>query len=179
MHLQLQPPGKTPLLVRSNRLLLLPFLIRPFLRTAPTKYLRLLPRVLSVRVPFPKVSSEAQHLIGKAVSKSPSPDPGTDFSLAKDNEEDVSQQANAPGSALQEQQVSAADYDPSQDRREEEKRHLGIKEEPDIQEVPEEIVVEESDDDDLDDMFSVAAEDKPKKVKKTKRVAVSFFISFL
>lgn len=115
------------------------------------------------------------HKLGKG-SRSPSPTAGQVFSLAKDgDEEDSQRQTNAQNSTLQEQQISAADYDPSQDRREEEQRRFAaVKSDPDVidvQELEEEIELEESDDD-VDDMFAVVTEDKPKKVKKMKKVAV-------
>ncbi|KAI0628855.1 kinase-like protein [Trametes polyzona] len=93
-----------------------------------------------------------------------SPTPGT-FSLAKgDEEEEV--QAKAQNGAGE--QVSAADYDPSLDRREDEqKRVWGVKDQqPDVEVVEEEEVEEE---DDLDDMFAIATSEK--KVKKVKKVA--------
>lgn len=69
------------------------------------------------------------------------------------------------------EQVSAADYDPCLDRREDEhKRVWGTKEEPqDVEMIEEE---EEEDEEDVDDMFAVATTEK-KKVKKVKRVIVS------
>ncbi|KAI0668299.1 kinase-like protein [Trametes maxima] len=90
---------------------------------------------------------------------SASPTPGT-FSLAKgDDEEEV--QAKAQNGAGE--QVSAADYDPSLDRREDEqKRVWGGKEEP----VDVEMIEEEEED--VDDMFAIATE---KKLKRIKRVA--------
>ena len=88
-----------------------------------------------------------------------SPTPGL-FSLAKGDEEEKAQAQNAVG-----EQISAADYDPSLDRREDElKRVWGVKEE------PEDIEMVEEEEEDVDDMFAIAA--SPKKVKKVKRVAV-------
>lgn len=67
------------------------------------------------------------------------------------------------------EQVSAADYDPSLDRREDEhKRVWGTKDQHADVEMIEE---EEEEEEDVDDMFAVATSDK--KVKKVKRVAVS------
>ncbi|KAI0062142.1 kinase-like protein [Artomyces pyxidatus] len=64
--------------------------------------------------------------------------------------------------------MSAADYDPSLDRREDEERRVrGAKGEPD--EDIEMIVEEEEEEDDVDDMFAVAM-GAPKKVKKVKKV---------
>lgn len=67
------------------------------------------------------------------------------------------------------EQILAADYDPSLDRREDEGKRIQplVKvEEEDVEEV-----VEEEDEDDVDDMFAVAVNDKP-KVKKVKKVTV-------
>lgn len=67
------------------------------------------------------------------------------------------------------EQILAADYDPSLDRREDEGKRIqpSVKvEEEDVEEV-----VEEEDEDDVDDMFAVAVSDKP-KVKKVKKVTV-------
>jgi len=66
------------------------------------------------------------------------------------------------------EQISAADYDPSLDRREDEERRVrGVKEEPadDVVVVEEEEIEEE----DIDDIFAAVTSDK-KKVKKVKRV---------
>ncbi|OSD02162.1 kinase-like protein [Trametes coccinea BRFM310] len=118
--------------------------------------------------------SQAQSLVGspnradsvRAESAGPearhtasvSPTPGT-FSLAKGDGEEQVQVQNALG-----EQVSAADYDPSLDRREDEhKRVWGVIEEPDDVEM-----VEEEEEDDVDDMFAIATSEK--KVKRVKRV---------
>ena len=116
---------------------------------------------------------------GRRDSASVSPTPGDAFSLAKGDEEERAQ-ADAHGQHEGAgEQVSAADYDPSQDRREDEhKRVWGngntAKEEPvDVEMVEEEEVEEvEEDEDDVDDMFAIATTEK-KKVKKVKRVVVS------
>jgi serine/threonine-protein kinase PRP4 len=103
------------------------------------------------------------------VSLSASPTPGL-FELAKDEEggAQVEAQAREQRDGAHDQ-ISAADYDPSLDRREDEKKRvLGVKDEPD-QEVE---VIEEEDEDDLDDMFAVASNPK-RKIKKTKTVVVS------
>ena len=90
------------------------------------------------------------------------------FSLAKgDDEEQVQAKAQEQNGAGE--QISAADYDPSLDRREDEhKRVWGAKEEP----VDVEMVEEEEEEEDVDDMFAIATTEK-KKVKKVKRVVVS------
>lgn len=106
-------------------------------------------------------------------SASPAPDV---FELAKGGEEEGAQaeaqeQAKRDGAR---EQVSAADYDPSLDRREDEQRRVrGAQEEliQDVEMIEDE--EEEDDDDDVDDMFAVLVADK-KKVKKVKKVVVSF-----
>lgn len=107
----------------------------------------------------------------ESVSISPTP---AGFSLAKEaEEEDVQVKAQEQDGVHE--QISAADYDPSLDRREDEqKRVLGVKDEPeDVQ------VMEEEEEEDVDDMFAVATSDKP-KVKKVKKVLVSHrFLSYL
>ena len=102
----------------------------------------------------------------QTASASPTPDT---FALAKgDEEEEVQAKAQEDGTG---EQVSAADYDPCLDRREDEhKRVWGTKEEPqDVEMIEEE---EDEEEEDVDDMFAVATTEK-KKVKKVKRVVVS------
>ncbi|KAK7437116.1 U4/U6 small nuclear ribonucleoprotein prp4, variant 2 [Stygiomarasmius scandens] len=108
----------------------------------------------------------------KHASMSPSPSPGDDFALAKADDEKSSelkkQQENTAG-----EQISAADYDPSLDRREDEQRRINapVRPEPDeVEEIEvEEKEEEEEEEDDLDDMFAVT--DAPKKPKKVKKVS--------
>ncbi|KAG8861248.1 U4/U6 small nuclear ribonucleoprotein prp4 [Tulasnella sp. 330] len=111
-------------------------------------------------------------------------EPQEDFSLTKDeHDDDDVNDTTSKGSAQQEnEQVSAADYDPSQDRREEEMRRVKAIDARDDhamdieggaeEEVEEEVELEE--DDDVDDMFA-AIEDRPKqkKVRKVKRSAAA------
>ena len=107
---------------------------------------------------------------GPRESVSVSPTPAASFSLAKEaEEEDV--QVKAQEQDGTHEQISAADYDPSLDRREDEqKRVLGVKDEPeDVQMIEEE--EDDDDEEDVDDMFAVAVSDKP-KVKKIKKVIV-------
>ncbi|KAF8162657.1 kinase-like domain-containing protein [Crassisporium funariophilum] len=85
-----------------------------------------------------------------SVSVSPTPH---DFTLAKDGE--------GEGEPTGGDQVSAADYDPSLDRREDEHKRFGDK--PPIDEE-----VEIEDEDDVDDMFAVASSNKT--VKKAKKL---------
>ena len=85
-----------------------------------------------------------------------------DFALAKDSEQEgQSRPENAGG-----EQVSAADYDPSLDRREDEYKRLGDRV-TNVGTIDEEVEEEE----DVEDMFAVANSDK--KVKKVKKIIVS------
>lgn len=99
--------------------------------------------------------------LGNRDSASLSPTPRY-FALAKDSEQEVeSRTENAAG-----EQVSAADYDPSLDRREDEYKRFGDKV-PNAETLDEEV----EDEDDVEDMFAVANSDK--KVKKVKKIVVS------
>lgn len=103
------------------------------------------------------------------------------FELAKGGEEEGAQaeaQEQAKRDGVREQ-ISAADYDPSLDRREDEQRRVrGTKEvsNQDVEMIEEED--DDDDDDDVDDMFAVAVADK-KKTKKVKKVMVSLVVLFL
>lgn len=115
----------------------------------------------------------------KRVSFSRSPDP-ENFTLAKDKEEESQLEAkNAQAGPTE--QISAADYDPSLDRREDEQKRVypaSERQEEMMEEV--EVVEEEVEEDDLDDMFAVAnADRKVKKVTKVKKVIVSRYQSCL
>ena len=109
-------------------------------------------------------------------SASPAPDI---FELAKGGEEEGAQaeaqeQAKRDGAR---EQISAADYDPSLDRREDEQRRVrGAKEElnQDVEMIEEE--EEEEEEEDVDDMFAVSVADKKKKIKKVKKVIVSILL---
>ncbi|KAG2348276.1 kinase-like protein [Suillus weaverae] len=105
-------------------------------------------------------------------SASPQPDDSI-FELAKDeDDEDVraKMQDGAPD------QISAADYDPSLDRREDEQRRV-LKDEPMNVETIEE---EDEEEDDVDDMFAAGVtEKKRKKVKKVKKVAPALITTTL
>jgi serine/threonine-protein kinase PRP4 len=107
------------------------------------------------------------------------------FELAKGGEEEGAQaeaqeQAKRDGAR---EQISAADYDPSLDRREDEQRRVrGTKEvsNQDVEMIEEEDGAEEEDDDDdddVDDMFAVAVADR--KTKKVKKVKVSLIVLIL
>lgn len=107
-------------------------------------------------------SNEANGHSSTRVSPSVSPTPGEEFALAKDDDDEQQVKPFDPN-----EQVSAADYDPSLDRREDEHRRLAP---PNQEEELEEEEVEEVEDD-LDDMFAVAnVEGKPKKVRKVKKI---------
>ncbi|KAF5348360.1 hypothetical protein D9758_010909 [Tetrapyrgos nigripes] len=111
---------------------------------------------------------------GKGGSLSPSSNANAEgiFDLAKDGDEKSSQlnhqQENVTG-----EQISAADYDPSLDRREDEQKRINAPIKPEPEEV-EEIEEEEEEDDDLDDMFAVsavsAAPKNSKKIRKVKKL---------
>jgi serine/threonine-protein kinase PRP4 len=94
-----------------------------------------------------------------------SPDP-QDFALAKDEGDDAQTEVQAAqGDA---EQVFAADYDPSLDRREDEQRRVRVANET----LPKELVEEEEEEEaEIDDMFAVAMGEK--KVTKVKKVVVS------
>lgn len=107
----------------------------------------------------------------ESASASPTP---REFTLAKEN--DSTDQSAEPAG---DEQVLAADYDPSLDRREDERKRFGVEDKPqdiemiDDDDEEEEIEVEEEEGDDIDDMFAVALADKPKK-KTVKKVKVNF-----
>lgn len=101
------------------------------------------------------------------MSASPTPDA---FELAKDDEqEDAQVKVQAQNGNAE--QVSAADYDPSLDRREDEQKRI-LKDDP-MAAVAKTMVEEEEEEeeDDVDDMFAVAS--SVKKAKKVKKVVVS------
>ena len=117
--------------------------------------------------PFPKTScllSSCFLAPEKRRSASAAPTPDT-FDLAKgDDEEGVQVKVQEDGAG---EQISAADYDPCLDRREDEhKRVWGTKEE------PQDVEIFEEEEEDVDDMFAVATTTE-KKVKKLKRIVVS------
>ncbi|EPS98350.1 hypothetical protein FOMPIDRAFT_1148904 [Fomitopsis schrenkii] len=107
------------------------------------------------------VSVSVSGIISKRESVSVSPTPRA-FSLAKDQGADGQVKGQVQDGPHE--QISAADYDPSLDRREDEMRVLGVKDEAtEDTQVVEEVVDEE---DDVEDMFAITtAEKKPKKVK--------------
>jgi serine/threonine-protein kinase PRP4 len=95
------------------------------------------------------------------------------FELAKDDEqEDAQVKVQAQNGNAH--QISAADYDPSLDRREDEQRRVYKDEPMDVETIEE----EEEDEDDVDDMFAVSSTVK-KKIKTVKRVVVSTHIHCL
>src|ERR1700726_2364562 len=72
------------------------------------------------------------------------------------------------------EQVFAADYDPSQDRREDEQRRVRIANGEVLPDAIETIKEEEEDEEDIDDMFAVAMGEQ-KKVRKIRKVTVGIF----
>ena len=113
--------------------------------------------------PSPGPSSAAQpptHSISVSNRVSVSPT-SCDFALAKDSEQEEQSRPENVG-----EQVSAADYDPSLDRREDEYKRLGDKV-TNVETIDEEVEEEE----DVEDMFAVV--DSDKKVKKVKKIIVS------
>lgn len=99
----------------------------------------------------------------KRESASPSAE---DFALVKEgDEEDAQVKAQAQNDTGE--QISAADYDPNQDRREDEgKRVREVKPEEEVE------IIEEEEEEDVDDMFADTTTVR-KKVKKVKKVIVS------
>lgn len=121
------------------------------------------------------------HLAGTpqraSITPPPTSTPGQQFELAKgDDTESTNVVDNAAGTAGPEQQINAADYDPSLDRREDERRRFGIENGnapvPDVMDVDadedEEGEETEEEDQDLDDMFAVALDECEAKPKKKK-----------
>ncbi|KAG5642041.1 hypothetical protein DXG03_003739 [Asterophora parasitica] len=105
--------------------------------------------------------AEASSNKRESMSASPTP---VDFELAKDREQDDAHTKFSADNTGAEQ-ISAADYDPSLDRREDEQRRIR-EPAPEVLTVDEE-EEEEEEEEDLDDMFAVAtSEQKVKKVKK-------------
>jgi serine/threonine-protein kinase PRP4 len=107
------------------------------------------------------------------------------FELAKGADDEASKRDNDEqskgenGQGGEKEQVNAADYDPSLDRREDEKKRFGIENprtngvevmDVDAQEEDEEEEVTDEEDNDVDDMFAVVLDDAAKPKKKTKRV---------
>ena len=106
--------------------------------------------------------------IDKRDSASPSPE--TDlFELAKDEEEAHSKAEAPDGTGIQ---ISAADYDPSLDRREDEQKRV-------LKDNSLETVEEEEEDEEEEevDMFAITATEKKKKAKKavvSRKIAVQY-----
>jgi serine/threonine-protein kinase PRP4 len=104
---------------------------------------------------------------GHALSRSSSPTPGG-FDLEKhDEEEDAQVKVQAQNGGTE--QISAADYDPSLDRREDEQKR--VRDGPGPADAEVEMVEEEEEEEEyVDDMFAVVLGEK--KTKKVKRVVV-------
>ena len=171
-----KPAPVRGLAVRSNRRLrLLKFLIPSLSVTASLeRTTQGLSRGISLwahRVSL-RILSSLEHTLTSAISEhreSQSASPAPDiFELAKGGEEEGAQaeaqeQLKRDGAR---EQVSAADYDPSLDRREDEQRRVrGAN-----QDV--EMIEEDEEEEDVDDMFALFATDKQNKIKKVKKVIV-------
>jgi serine/threonine-protein kinase PRP4 len=118
--------------------------------------------------------SELDGLTSKQLSMSASPTPSPeDFEVAKDGEQETVQ-VKVQAENASADQVSAADYDPSLDRRQEEQRRARVsKDEPTVD--VEEIIEEEED---VDDMFAVSTDaPKTKKVRKIIKPAAPALIT--
>lgn len=113
---------------------------------------------------------------GRASPAPMSPSLDDTFDIAKDEEQQSD--GNTQVADGTNEQINAADYDPSLDRREdEEKRVRAVFEKDENHQDVEMVEVEEEEEDDVDDMFALdTSEKKPKKVKK---VAVCLFFPLL
>jgi serine/threonine-protein kinase PRP4 len=108
----------------------------------------------------------------KRDSASPAPEPGV-FELAKDKDEgNARTEAQAQDGTGE--QISAADYDPSLDRREDAHKRVYKAERNavDLDDTEEVVEEEEEEEEDVDDMFAISTSEKKKKVKKVKKVVV-------
>jgi serine/threonine-protein kinase PRP4 len=116
--------------------------------------------------------SNASSLEPPSAAKPPQPVASTSDSISADafdivkhdEEEDAQIKVQAQNEGIH--QISAADYDPNLDRREDEQRRIRDKE--DENEV--ETIGKEEEDQDVDDIFAVAM--APKKLRKTRKVIV-------
>ncbi|KAH7098426.1 kinase-like protein [Auriculariales sp. MPI-PUGE-AT-0066] len=101
-------------------------------------------------------------------SRSASPAAGAEFSLAKDA--DATQHVVA--GQLDQQERSAADYDPSADRQHDEDRRFGQLAHGETMEVDEVEVVQEveDDDEDMDDLFAIGTPVEKTKTKTVRKV---------
>lgn len=112
--------------------------------------------------------------IGSRKSLSASPEPADIFSLQKEAKEKEVQAETQESQTEDNAQVSAADYDPSLDRREDEERRvraITTKQENHAEDEVMEVEEEVEEEDDVDDMFAV--DPVPKKKKTKIRVVVS------
>ena len=114
------------------------------------------------------------HVPSRSTSPAAQPNGTNVFSLIKEGAEEESVVQAITRALGEGEQVSAADYDPSLDRREDEERRargMGVKEEPSdgAMDIIEDVIVEEEED--VDDMFAITTE-KPTNRKKVKVTAV-------
>ncbi|KAF9239091.1 kinase-like domain-containing protein [Melanogaster broomeanus] len=110
------------------------------------------------------IARERNGSMSKRDSASPVPEQGI-FELAKD-EDEGNARTNAQAQDGTGEQISAADYDPSLDRREDELKRV-YKDEPKAADI-EDIEEVEEEEEDVDDMFAILTE-KKKQVKKVKK----------
>jgi len=105
--------------------------------------------------------------LGRYESESVSPTPG-EFALAKEGESSGNQRMDQTGV----EQISAADYDPSLNRREDEQKRFVM--DRTVAKEGEVLVEEEDDEDDVDDMFSIS-----KRKSKESMYDFSFVINWI
>ncbi|KAF6741573.1 CMGC/DYRK/PRP4 protein kinase [Ephemerocybe angulata] len=131
----------------------------------------------AVGAAFAKVSlaSEAGKMPTRIGTASPAPltaGLGGTFALAKEDDDGI--KANESAEVRKGEQVKAADYDPSLDRREDEKKRFHPDEAMVVDDAGEEEEVEVTDDEgeeeDVDDMFALAMGDEEEEGKKEKKV---------
>jgi serine/threonine-protein kinase PRP4 len=105
--------------------------------------------------------------------ESTSPVPTNDiFNLVKDNDEEDAQ-VKVQAQDSNSEQISAADYDPSLDRREDERRRVLAVKDKSMPEV--ETVEEEEEEEDVDDMFAA----EKRKIRKIKKILVRLPSTFI
>jgi len=108
------------------------------------------------------------------LSRSPEP---SDFALAKAEDDDADHIA-VDTDADNQDQILAADYDPSLDRREDEQKRIGnavVGSETRANDEVEEVEEVEEEEEDLDDMFVAATGKKSKKIVKKVVVSATLF----
>ncbi|TFK68626.1 kinase-like protein [Pluteus cervinus] len=140
---------------------------------APEKYSQGERRASMSNSPPPLSAQDTAGDIGADLDKLDAAD-NLAFELAKGDEQDGMQAPDQETISKLEgghDQISAADYDPSRDRREDEhKRLLGeVPHKPKVEDVMEIEEIEDVEEEDVDDMFAVAMGEPSKKTKKVKK----------